>query len=97
MSKLRVKEAYINATEGYRYGDSGWFEPYATTKKELFKDLQEEFGRCTSKVYIDIPMGDGTYHTVTCGWHFEKRIKYSDSKDSYLQHTWVEHNGMFDN
>ncbi len=52
---------------------------------DLYKSGLREFGRCTSKIYIDLP--DGTVkHT---GYTFEKRAKYDDCNKYYLQETWL--------
>ena len=66
-----------------------WEEDTDRPMGEVFKIFQKEYGRCVSKVYRDIAMGDGTYHTVTSGWVFQKREHYERSKDTYLQEVWV--------
>lgn len=71
-------------TEAY-LGESGLYEPYTDNIKRLFKSLQSEYGRCVGKVYIDLL--DGGARSI--GWIFEKRLKYSDSNETYLQQVWV--------
>jgi len=69
----------------YGLGESGWYEPFTEDLGKLFKSLNKEYGRCVSKVYQDAP--DGVADPV--GWVFQKRVKQSDYKPSYLQETWV--------
>jgi hypothetical protein len=52
---------------------------------ELYRFLVREFGRCISKMYVE--MKDGTSKHI--GWVFQKRQKYDDSKEKYLAETWV--------
>jgi len=51
------------------------------TRAKIFKWLQKEHGRCTSKVYI----GNG----IPVGWVFQKRVEYTDCNETYLQETWI--------
>jgi hypothetical protein len=83
----KVTVDYVNATEGYHY--RGFSEEIDKTPGEIFKIARSEYGKCVSKMFIDVAMGDGTYATKNCGWVFQKRVKYSDCKDVYLQETWV--------
>ncbi len=78
---------YVNATKGYRY--EGFTEETDKTPGEIFKMARSEYGKCVSKMFIDVPMGDGTFDTKNAGWVFQKRVKYLDCKDCYLQETWV--------
>jgi hypothetical protein len=52
---------------------------------EVFKEAQQDYGRCISKVFIDLKDG-GVRHI---GWSFEKRVKYTDCNEIYLQETWI--------
>lgn len=81
---LRVSETFVNRTEGYSNGDSGQYEPYTDDIGRLFRDYQREYGRCTSKVYIDTPTGP-----KAIGWVFEKRVKYDDCNEYFMQEVWV--------
>lgn len=81
---LWVDETWINRTEGYSHGESGVHETYCETEGELFREMRDEYGRCVSKVYIG---SDENVRAV--GWVFQKRVKYEDSNESYLQETWV--------
>lgn len=95
---LYISETFINQTEGYRFGESGVYETYFEDDEigKLFRSLQQEYGRCTSKVYIDTDEG-----TKQIGWVFEKRMEYEDSRpryddygrrqkpDTYIREVWV--------
>ena len=81
---LMVSESWVNATKGYRLGDSGVYESYTDKVSELFRAMQKEYGRCVSKAYID-ESGNSKH----IGWVFQKRKQYDDCKESYLQETWV--------
>lgn len=84
MIKMLIQEAWIDKTDNCLVGESGLYEPYTDNIKQLFKTLMKEYGRCVSKVYVD--KGN---KTIAIGWVFEKRRKYDDSNDTYLQETWV--------
>ena len=90
---MKVVTSYINKTEGYRFGDEEIDEedmrPDLRTRGGLFRFLQKEYGRCVSKVHLDIPMGDGTYRTLDTGWVFERKMKYDLCKDTYLREVWI--------
>jgi hypothetical protein len=85
---MLIQEEYIEITADnkiYSLGESGLFEPFIDNILQLFRTFQSEYGKCISKLYIDLPDSDA--HPV--GWIFEKRVKYSDSKETYLQQVWV--------
>src|SRR5262245_42077760 len=91
---MKIKEDYVNATEGYGYGDSmidladTIFDPESPTLiGDIFQASQKEYGRCISKVYVDFK--DKTRPPIQVGWVFQKRVKYEDSKDTYLREVWV--------
>jgi len=81
---LLISEVYINATKNVRFGESPVFESFTDDAGKLFKALQKEYGRCTSKVYVDTKEG-----TKTIGWVFQGRQRYEDSKEIYLREVWV--------
>ncbi len=89
MNATHVTEAFVNATEGYRYGGETFpvegtvFEDM--TAGDAYRWLMREYGRCTGKVYVDRAGGP----PVHCGWCFEARTRYEDSDDTYLRETWV--------
>lgn len=88
MGKIWAEEEYVNETEGYSFGNSGVFETFADTPGELFRSLQREYGKCISKMYRDV--GD---KVKTCGWVFQSRQKYEDSRrnptKTYIREVWV--------
>jgi len=67
----------------------------ANLRRQVFRFGQREYGRCTSKVYIDDRKGES--HQI--GWVFEKRQRYEDSDGTYTLETWLtlveEINGKF--
>ena len=71
-------KSYIIYDDVMNYEDSIFPD---MTRAEIFKWLQREHGRCTSKVYIE----DG----VPVGWIFQKRVKYTNPNETYLQETWI--------
>jgi len=88
---LQIQETYINQTRGHRFGESGWYKPFTDDKGKLFRSLQREYGKCTSRVYQDTP--DGKPDAI--GWVFEKRMRYEDARgkhperDFYTREVWV--------
>ena len=96
---LQVNETYVNATKGYQFGDSGWYTPYTEDKGRLFRNYQREYGRCVSKVYVDLPGGK----VQPVGWVFEKRMEYEDARRSwskeqreYVREVWVTYRMVAD-
>ena len=83
---IQTKETYINRTRGCTIGEEEWRDCFFQNGKNLFKSLQKQYGRCESKIYIDVPMGDGTFRTVSCGWVFSKYKK----EESFILETWIE-------
>jgi len=83
---IHIKETYINKNEDCTFGDSEVYETFTDSVGELFKHLQQEFGRCVSSMYID--KKDGT--TKKIGWVFEKKNHYTNSDEKYMQETWIE-------
>lgn len=86
---MRIKETYVNRTEGHIFGDSGWYKPWTDDRGELFRSLQKEFGRCESRVYIDTPTG-----AKPSGWVFARKDAYEGNPckghPSYIREVWVE-------
>ena len=83
---IHIKETYIDRNINCIFGDSEVYETFTDSIGELFKHLQQEFGRCTSSMYID--KTDGTAKKI--GWVFEKKNKYNDCNETYMQETWIE-------
>jgi len=95
---LQISEAHCEVREvdlgdggwdrkSYLLHDSGWYEPFTDNLGQLFKFLQKEYGRCVSRVYQDAP--DRVADPI--GWVFQKRVKYQDCNETYLQEVWVTH------
>lgn len=85
----KIQETYVNRTKGYQFGKSDIYEANADTVGELFHDLQKEFGRCDSKVYVDTKSG-----TKQVGWVFVSKQRYEDARPGmkepeYLREVWV--------
>ncbi len=81
---ILIQENYVNKSQNLRCGESDVYESRHETKTELYKGLVKEFGRCVSRMYNDGPKG-----TKCIGWVFEKRMKYDDSDETFIQQTWV--------
>jgi hypothetical protein len=76
---------YINADKEVIFGEDP--EPEETWTDELgalFRDAMHEYGRCTSKIYIDTKRG-----TEAIGWVFRGRQKYEDTRESYIREVWM--------
>ena len=85
---MLVLEEYVQElNDGRRYGngDSGMFKPFTKDRGKLFRAMQREHGRCVGHVYVDGDNGDA----LKVGWVFQKRVKFDDCNETYLQETWV--------
>jgi len=73
MANLWVEERYIDKDQGASLGGSDPYESMydITEVNKLYKACMKQFGRVTSKVYID---EDST--TKPIGWVFEKLMRY---------------------
>lgn len=77
----------VNATQGGRLIYSGEVTDAGdVTPGKLYKACAREYGRCIGKMYIDGE--DGSPKPI--GWVFVKLEEYTDTKEKYLQETWVE-------
>jgi hypothetical protein len=95
---LFIKETFVNETKGYQFGGGEWVEAFTDNRGRLFREMQKEYGRCKSSVYIDVADGP----PVKIGWYFEKEMEYEDSRvrydfygrevkpEKYLRGVWVE-------
>ena len=97
---MLVSETFINATEGYQFGDSEPYEPYTDDVGRLFREMQKEYGRCVSSVYVDEPSGTKLADTgqpsgkvKRIGWVFQKRMEYEGYRGHgerfYTREVWV--------
>ena len=85
--RIFAREAYVNATEGHRYGETEIYETFARTPGELYRAMLDEYGRCTGKVYVDGRDGNGP--PLHVGWIFQGRTNYEDTNETYLREVWV--------
>jgi hypothetical protein len=81
---MLISETWINRTENYCCGEIDPYEPCTEDIRQIFRRCQEEYGRCVSKIYIDIK---GEARAI--GWVFLKKRFYEDTKEPYLGETWV--------
>lgn len=84
MSNLFIETVSVNQDIGYRINDPEFNETKFDHMGQLYKGLIKEYGRCTSKQYIDV-----NGKPVQIGWVFQKREKYTDCKQTFLMQTWV--------
>lgn len=88
---LMMRESFTNETMGYFFNETDWYEPYTDSRKRLFRDCQQEYGRCVSAVYIETPTG-----TKSVGWYFERKEQYEDTgrygraPEYYIRGVWVQ-------
>lgn len=82
----------VNATRGTVF--ASFQEPIepGRTRGEIFRDLQREYGRCVSAVYVDRAEG-GAPRRV--GWAFQSRQRYTDARPgdrdpTYIREAWVQ-------
>lgn len=85
---MKIIETHLNKTENYTFSEDS-YDIVGTaldglTWGEMFREFQSKFGRCTSKVYVDIE-GEPT----PVGWVFESRKKYEDTGDYYVHEVWI--------
>lgn len=99
MATLFIKESFVNEDKGYIFGEGEWIEAFTDDRGRLFREMQKDYGRCTSSVYRDVPDGP----PVKTGWYFQKTMEYEDSRprydsysgrmkpaETYLRGVWVE-------
>jgi hypothetical protein len=92
-NNLFISEDWINKSDNYRLGSTEVYETPYDNVGELYKYLVREYGRCVSKIYIDNE--DSSKPPKKIGWVFEKRSKYEDTGESFIQETWVTvHNSL---
>jgi hypothetical protein len=86
-----IRETWVNQSEGHYLGNSDWYKPYTDHLGDLFGSLKRSFGRCIGKVYVDRAVAFRNPIAVAVGWVFQKRVKYTDCDETYLQEIWVEY------
>ncbi len=80
-----IQESYLNATDGYIFGESDVYECWTDDVGEIFRNCQREYGGCTGPVFID----DVNGVSRKIGWVFSRTEKYEDSRDTYVREVWV--------
>ena len=85
MGNLFIQESWVDRSRDVRCGESDVYETFTDNRGELFRSLQKEYGRCVSKVYIDLE--DGKAQAI--GWVFQKIVQYEDTGEDFLMDTWV--------
>ena len=82
--RLQIQETMtgedLTTGKAWRSHEGDYYEPYTDDLGQLFKSLRREYGRCTSRVYVDAP--DGTADPI--GWVFEKQVEYEDADRARL-------------
>lgn len=86
MENLWINETWVNETEGYGLGDSGWYETFTPDLGKLYRSLRKEYGGRVQTMYRDTPDSP----PVKVGWVFHKRVKYEDTPETFLRAVWVE-------
>ena len=82
---MLIEIVYSDSDAESLIGSEEPFEPCTDNLKDLFKSLQKEHGRCTSKMYIDLPNGKVKH----IGYCFKKKIKYDDFKEYFNRIAWI--------
>jgi hypothetical protein len=77
----------VNETRGYRTytSDRPEVQDPDVTTGDIYRSCLREYGRPTSKIYIDRPDAS----SVAVGWTFAKRVQYDDCPETFLQTTWI--------
>ena len=82
-----IRTSYVDRTRNLCIGEDTIpiNKTYIYSMSDLYKLGLREYGRCISKCYVD--------DSVHIGYVFQKRAKYEDTDETYLQETWlsVEH------
>lgn len=89
---LYIKVTKVDTGRHARFYE-GHVEPAdCDAEGDLYRALVKEYGRCTSKMYVDLKAGG----TRQVGWVFVKREEYTDAhrlpkkERTFLCETWVE-------
>jgi hypothetical protein len=83
---LKIFVTYVNKDLKHSFDE--FIETQFETKSDLYKGLVKAYGRCTGKMFIDTNTDYGM-KAKHIGWVFLKKEKYENSKDKFLQETWV--------
>lgn len=83
---LWVQETHVNESKGWQIGETDVYETYTDSRGKLFRDMQSEYGRCVSAMYVDVAGGPPR----VIGWVFQKRRPYEDRpRETYVHEVWV--------
>jgi len=84
---MKVEVTVSNKTENYILFEDvqEWDNGLCETPAEVYKAALSEYGRCVSKMYIDGKDGKAKH----VGWVFEKKCRYEDTNEPYIQETWI--------
>jgi hypothetical protein len=85
MENIYIQETWIDQKNKSIIGETDIYETFTDSKGKLFKALQNEYGRCISKIFVD--ESDGKQKQV--GWVFEKKQKYDDINEFFILETWI--------
>lgn len=84
---MKVEVTMTNKTENYIIFEKiqEWDNGRCETPAEVYRAALREYGRCVSKMYIDSKGGKARH----IGWVFERKCYYEDTRESYIQETWI--------
>jgi hypothetical protein len=85
MENIYIQETWIDQKNKSIIGETDIYETFTDSKGKLFKALQNEYGRCISKIFVD----DLDGKTKQVGWVFEKKQKYDDVNEFFILETWI--------
>jgi hypothetical protein len=85
MENIYIQETWIDQKNKSIIGETDIYETFTDNKGDLFRSLQNEYGRCVSKIFID----DLDGKTKQVGWVFEKKQKYDDVNEFFILETWI--------
>lgn len=81
MENIYIQETWVSQEDDVIIGESDTYETFTDNKGVLFRELQKEYGRCVSKVYVD--------DDKQVGWVFQKKQKYDDCNKLFTLETWI--------
>ena len=82
---MKVDISIVNETENYIFYEEVENWDYCENEKDVYHAAKKEYGKCISKVYINNSVGKAQH----IGWSFQKKCKYDDTNDEYIQTAWI--------
>jgi len=84
---MKVEITVVNKTDNCIVFEDiqDWDNGLCDTPSDVYRAAIKEYGRCISKMYID----DKNNEAQHIGWVFEKKCYYEDTKEPYIQRTWI--------